>query len=100
DTNGNIFTDHSIHRMLEREGYHRVQHEGFTNLEWYDAPDDVIANVIWKAITGQKLPEHKSNQKIILRKEQKAASAMARKLYNKAIKNQTIGQAVWNCKMS
>ena len=92
--NGEFFTDHSIHRILESQGIRR-----FKNTEWFECTVDEVKNAVLSQKEGRSLrPQATNNFK--MRPEQIAAVEMTSNYFTKAFDSDSKApHFLWNAKM-
>jgi hypothetical protein len=92
---GRVFTDHEVHRMLERAGYRRD--EG----EWFECTKDELIAAIQAVREGRDLPPAMPTRNFAMRPEQRQAVEMTAAYFrgHDKAENGKAPDFLWNAKM-
>lgn len=103
DIHGKCFTDHQVHRELQKMGFPRVEIEatGKSNGEWFECSAQDVREAICHVQCGISAPAQGRFQNFSMRNEQNEAVEAASRYFKTHPKNGSMlaPQFLWNCKM-
>lgn len=97
---GRSFTDHVVHRALERKGVYRRRDPGTGSpTEWFECTRDEVLAAINDVRTGQQTGSLIARRSFLMRPEQRAAVAHTAAYFEQSADPDNLPHFLWNAKM-